>query len=242
MDVPKDILIFGCGNLGLEVAEQLRASGYAVRLAAADYSQVGYARAKDFDAVVVDVTDDEALRRLGLGDRVRVVFCLLEDEAQNLFLALSARALAPSVDILCVAESEGSEAKLKAAGASKVIDPYALSAMKIHELIRRPWILDTLESTLFGRESLDLAEVPVVEGSGLMGRELQELHLRESYNLILLGVVTREPDSEGDSMIYVNAGRSHRLETGDLLVIIGLRDEIERFRGEIQASAWGRPS
>ena len=138
------------------------------------------------------------------------------------------------LDIVCISDSAESGAKLLGAGASKVIDPYAMSAVKIHELTRRPWLVETLEATLFSREQLDLAEVELSAGSILAGERVGAVELSGHYDLILLGSV----DSAQQKVLQLRNRRlDHRLKPGDLLVVIGHRDEIQRFKADIASDS-----
>ena len=230
----QSIVIFGCGFLGQEVGEQLRRNGMELMLIGDNYSEVAAARAKDFQANVVDIADDAALRNLGIGNGVRLIFCLFPEESKNVFLTIAARALDPSLEIVCITESADSGSKLLAAGASRVIDPYTMTALKIHELIHRPWLVETLEGTLFGDANLDLAEVEVPAGVQLIGAPMHLLDLRRDNNLILLGVVDR---TRGKEMMFNSSRNAHRIQPGDILVVIGLRDDIGRFIQELQGEA-----
>jgi voltage-gated potassium channel len=220
------VLVFGCGFLGQEVGAQLRRDGLPLMLVGDNYSEVGAARAKDFTANVVDITNDEALRAVGIGNGVRLIFCLFPEESKNVFLTIAARALDPNLEIVCITESTDAGGKLRAAGASRVIDPYKMTALKIHELIHRPWLVETLEGTLFGEANLDLAEVEVPKGAHLVGAPLHLLDLRSQFNLILLGVVDPR---QGKELVFNSSRNAHRVQVGDVLVVIGLRDDIGRL-------------
>jgi voltage-gated potassium channel len=225
-------LIFGCGAMGHEVAVQLLERGIHVCLYSDNPDEVANIQAKGLDAALVDHTDDDKLREIGIGDWVETLFCLFSDEPQNLFVTLSARALDPQLKIICVCESATSGAKLVTAGASKVIDPYEISGQRVHELIARPYMVELLESTVFGRY-VDIAEVEIPAGSSLSGTPLDDLQLARHYNLIVLGVVDLEL---GQALIFCNNGINHLMDNGDLLVVIGPREEIARLREDIQAN------
>lgn len=225
-------LIFGCGAMGHEVAVQLVERGIDVCLFGNDADAVGNLQAKGMHAVLLDHTDDDNLRQAGIGDWVETVFCLFSDEPQNLFLTLSARALDPDLKIICVCESLTSGAKLITAGASKVIDPYEISGQRVHELITRPYLVELLESTVFGRD-VDIAEIELSAESSLAGTPLEDLQLGTRYNLIVLGVVDLELSRD---LIFCNSGVKHLMDAGDLLVVIGPQREIARLRGDIAAN------
>ncbi|MCU7935675.1 MAG: NAD-binding protein [Candidatus Thiodiazotropha sp. (ex Dulcina madagascariensis)] len=222
----RDTLIFGCSALGHEVAMQLSDRGIDVFLYSNDLDEVGALLAKGLQAGVVDYTDDEKLRDIGIGNWVKTIFCLFSEEPKNLFLTLSAHALDEKLKIICVCESNASAERLRAAGATKVIDPYEISGHRVHELIARPYLVEMLENAMFGKY-IDIAEIEIPEHSTLSGVPLNDLQLDKRYNLIVMGVVDLEL---GNQLIFSTSGVAHRLDAGDILVVIGPMGEISRLK------------
>ena len=112
MNIPHHpLLLFGCGSLGLAVAETLRSHGFEFLLAGADADCVAAARGKGYEAVEVDFSDDDSLRAVGIGAGARLIFCLYDEPSRNFFLTLSARALAPELRIVSICESAQSAKK-----------------------------------------------------------------------------------------------------------------------------------
>jgi voltage-gated potassium channel len=224
-----DTLIFGCSALGHEVAMQLSECGVETYLYSDDLDEVGALLAKGMQAAVVDFKNDDKLREIGVGRWVKTIFCLFSYEPNNLFLTLSARALDPDLKIVCVCESAAAAERLKAAGATKVIDPYEISGHRVHERIARPYLVELLEGSLFGKH-IDIAEIEMPDDSRLSGVALNDLQLDKQFNLIITGVVDLEL---GNQLIFANSGVSHRLHAGDILVVIGPEDEIQRLKQAI---------
>lgn len=224
-----EALIFGCSAMGHEVAMQLAERGIKAHLYSNDPNEVDAMQAKGLEAAVVDHTDDEKLRGIGIGKWVTTIFCLFSEEPQNLFVTLSARALDPRLKIICVCESVSSGKKLITAGATKVIDPYEISGQRVHELIARPYLVEMLQNTVFGKH-IDIAEIEIPQNSPISGSMMDELQLAKRYNLIVMGVVDLEL---GRNLIFCNSGVNHRLDGGDLLVVIGPKVEISRMRLEM---------
>jgi voltage-gated potassium channel len=83
--------------------------------------------------------DDALLLEAGI-QRARAVIACVDSDAENIFITLSARELAPDVEIIARASQESSERKLIRAGASDVISPYKASgrAMARIALSARP--------------------------------------------------------------------------------------------------------
>lgn len=233
-----EALIFGCSAMGHEVAMQLAERGIQTHLYSKDAGKVEAMQSKGLQAAVIDYTDDEQLRSIGIGQWVKTIFCLFSEEPQNLFVTLSARALDPRLKIICVCESVSSGKKLITAGATKVIDPYEISGQRVHELIARPYIVEMLQNTVFSRH-IDIAEIEIPHDSPLAGALMDDLQLTRRYNLIVMGVVDLEL---GRQLIFCNSGVNHRLDAGDLLVVIGPKAEISRLRDEMAANPAEPPS
>ncbi|WP_456416647.1 potassium channel family protein [Thiolapillus sp.] len=229
----KKIVIVGGGAVGLEVARQLTERGERVRIVDDREVVVEKARAQGFLAERISFQNDEELKRIGIGGEVDVLFALLDDDASNVFLVISARAMAPELPIVSISGVHDTIERLHAAGATKVIDPYRISGYKIYERMHRPLIAETLEHTVFGKVNLDIAEIHVREGCFLHGKYLDELSLEERYNLIVLGVVDREL---GDHLIFATDPRRHRMDDGDVLVLIGPEDAFRKFHAQLNAA------
>lgn len=216
--------------MGLAVAEHLQRHGLRFLLTGATPETVEAARARDFDAIELDFTDDDALRAAGIGTGARLILCLYDEPASNLFVTLSARALAPDLTIISACDSKESKAKLLAAGADKTIDPFVITGRWIHDLIRRPIVWKLLHETLFSSADMELAEVHVDEESTLVGRPLSEV-ARHEQNLILLGLVARD---QGAELVFRPLAQDREIRVGDILVVLGPLAEIDAFRAAVR--------
>ncbi|MCG8124253.1 MAG: TrkA C-terminal domain-containing protein, partial [Candidatus Thiodiazotropha taylori] len=88
------------------------------------------------------------------------------------------------------------------------------------------------ENTVFGKH-IDIAEIEIPDSSVLAGMALSDLELNKKYDLIVIGVVDLELSNQ---MIFTNSGVDHRLDAGDILVVIGGKQEIERLRQGVSAA------
>lgn len=228
---PKKVVVVGSCPVGMEVARQLMERGESVKMIDDLKTDVEKARARGFNVEQINLQDDDALRRVGIGDGADILFALLDDDASNVFLLISARAIAPNLPIVSISGVRDTIVRLYAAGATKVIDPYRISGYKIYEHMHRSLIAETLDRTVFGRVDLDIAEIHVTEKSFLHGKYLDELSLSDRYNLIVLGVVDRE---YGDNLIFATDPKRHKLDGGDVLVVIGPEDAFAQFQHDIE--------
>lgn len=221
------IIIFGCNSLSMAVASQLKERGRDLLLVAQDRGCVESMVDRGYSAVEVDYTDDDKLKELGVGRDVTVIFAFSEVDSKNVFLTISVRDIDPDVKVIALTQSDDSANKLRAAGANKVINPYEISGRKIYDMLKRPLIAETIENVVFGQNHLNLSELTVDKDSFMDGKCLGALELSKHYDLVLIGVVDREL---GDEFIFLSSGLDHKLDQGDVLVVIGPPEEIERLR------------
>ncbi|MBI5331348.1 MAG: TrkA family potassium uptake protein [Betaproteobacteria bacterium] len=226
--------LFGCNPLAIEVAWRLSLVQQPFVMLDRDPAMVELARQEGLVAGRIDYTDDDALRAAGIGSHIEGVFCLLGEDSENVFLAISARALDPGLRIVSVCQAPEAAPKLLAAGADKVVDPYEISGARVHELIERPEVVELMEQTVFGLQDLNIAEVTIPDGSWLNGVRLSELRRRMAQNVLLLGVVDLE---RGKELIFSTRGIDHNLDHQDVLVVIGPRGDVEAFRTMIESPA-----
>jgi voltage-gated potassium channel len=230
-NTPINIVLFGYQRLGREVAGHLISTTDSCRLLIVDddADHLTEAEEQGLATAAIDYTQDSELQKIGIGGDVDIIFCLLPSDAQNVYLTISARALAPQLQIVSVSDAADAAVKLRAAGADKVIDPYDIIGRKIFDLLERPLIADVLERIVFGREDLYLSELQITPGSQLAGRRLQDSALTAGYHLLLIGMV-----GDGASeFLFASEDAERELQEGDTLLLIGPTDELERFRQEL---------
>jgi voltage-gated potassium channel len=132
-------LICGFGRVGQQVARDFKEEG--VPFVVID-DNADVREAMDEMGVLYlhgSASDDALLREAGI-ERARAVIACVDSDAENIFITLSARELAPEIEIIARASEEASERKLKRAGANDVISPYKASgrAMARIALSARP--------------------------------------------------------------------------------------------------------
>jgi len=225
--------LFGCSPLAIEVAWRLSLARLPFVMLDSDAGRVEDARREGLVAERIDYTEDDALRAAGIGSHIEGMFCLLGEDSENVFLAISARALDPGLRIVAVCQAPEAAAKLLAAGADKV-DPYEISGARVHELIERPEVVELMEHTVFGLQDLNIAEVTIPSGSWVHGVRLSELRQHMRQNVILLGVVDLE---RGKDLIFSTRGIDHNLDPHDVLVVIGPSRDVNDFRAMIESAA-----
>ena len=224
------IAIFGFNRMTLELITQLNEKQNKLVILDADPVKIDLALQKNLPAQLMDYSQDDDLIALGIGSKVTTLFCFLGEDSENVFLTLSARALDKDLKIISVVNQPESAEKLLAAGATKIIDPFEICSNKAYQLLTKPSITWVLDEVVFGRADLHMAEIIIPDNSPLDQTYTSELHLNEKYNLFLIGVVDKEL---GDTLYFSLGEQDHKLDSGDILVVLGANRDIRKFKQEI---------
>ncbi len=226
----KKIVIFGYNRLSFEAMSRLDLSIYEILIVETDKKQFELAKAHDFNVIYIDFHSDDDLRAIGIEKDITVIFCFFPNDADNVFLILSVRALNKKIPIITTVETQGAAEKLLAAGANKIIDPYEICGRKIYELIKKPDMTHILDHTVFGRHDLNMAEVEIPAGCYLEGKLVNDLNLDETANLILIGIVDKKL---GENLHFSLGEKQHKIDAGDILVVMGPSRDIRLFKKEV---------
>lgn len=183
-----------------------------------------------FTVLVGDATNEEVLKAAGI-DRARGLVTALNSDAENLYVTLMARELAPHLFIVSRSNSEGSETKLRRAGADRVISPHAIGGRRMAAMLLKPLVWDYLdllvqgESIEFNVEDVEwrLDEVEVSEGSFLDGKTIEGARVYSNSGALVLAVKKR------GCPVNTKPSKETLLEKGDNLIAIGTVDQLSKL-------------
>jgi voltage-gated potassium channel len=175
--------------------------------------------------------EEENLLQAGV-ERAKGLISVVNRDADNVFIVLTARALNPDLFICARASSKGVEKKLFRAGADHVVSPYASAAMRITQNILRPTITDFLELALSG-EGVELAleELHIPEDSSFVEQSLMDSNIRDEFDLIVVAI------KRADGTRIYNPSSLELVHAGDILIAIGPQGNMDRFYEKV----YGQP-
>jgi voltage-gated potassium channel len=228
--VKKKIAVFGYNCLSFEAISRLDQQAHDIIIIETDTSLQCLANEKGYKTISIDYRSDEDLKAIGIGNDIDTIFCFLPEDSANVFLTISARTIDKNLNIISIVDAPMSAEKLIAAGANKIIDPYQICGQKIHDLILKPDITNIIDHTVFGRDDLHVAEITIPQNSFLENTYTSQLDLNVKYNLILIGVVDKEL---GEELHFSIAEKDYKLDTGDIIVVLGPSREIKAFKKEV---------
>jgi len=216
-------IVCGCGRMGSIICRELRNRPVDVVAVDNDEQAIKKMEAEGFWVVWGDATEEEVLRRAGI-ERAKGILCCLATDADNVYVTLTARELNPNIYILARAGEEGSEQKLRRAGADRVISPFFIGAMRMAHAILRPAVVDFIEMTTMRSEmDLEIEELPVNDKSKVAGKTLRDSNIRQDFDAIIIAV--QRPDGQ---MIF-NPASDCVVRPGDVLITLGKQTDVARL-------------
>jgi voltage-gated potassium channel len=165
-------------------------------------------------------TDDEDLRSAGV-ERARGLVAASDDDADNLYITLSARAVKPDLLIVARASNEEASKKIRLAGADRIVQPYQAAGRMMANLMLRPQVtafVDVVTSAT--GTDLRFEEIEVTEESGQGSRSIRDLDIRKETGALI--VALRKRDGTFDTTPNPEAV----LEVGDVLIAAGTEEEL----------------
>jgi voltage-gated potassium channel len=210
-------VVCGFGRVGATVARELEDSGRGVVVVDILAESIERARAAGYLVVEGDATTEDTLLAAGIERAVGLV-ATIDEDVYNVYVVLSARTLNPGLFIVARANLPAAEARLKRAGADRVVSPYRMAGHRIAELAVRPAVSDYIDAALSRAQlSFSIEEVRVTAGGPLEDRTVGDLLERGIFAL----AVVRGP---GEWDAHPPAER--RLQVGEELILSGTRDAL----------------
>jgi len=228
MDVQQNFAVIGLGEFGIRICEMLVEGGGAV--VAFDHDAQAVDRVKKIvpAAMVIDTTDENALRKAPLDD-IDVAIVAIGDNKEASILTTTLLKEREIPYIVARAVSPLHAIVLKRVGASRVLKIEEESASRIANELINPEALNSLSVV----EGYGICEVKVPKF--FIGKTLSQVALKEKFNITLITVVRLELDIDtvGNPLnreAMYEPDDNLELQTGDKLFVFGSLEKITEFR------------
>jgi len=222
LEMQDHFIISGFGRVGQEVAKQLAQA--STQFVVLDINPATLSIARDCGYVYVeeDASHDSILRQVGI-ERARGLLACADSDMNNVYVTLTARYLNSSLYIVARAAHEDAVAKLRAAGADRVISPYVMAGRHMAQVAVDPLVAEHLDLLFDGtRIGVSIQELPISEESPLSGRTIKDLHRAE-----LGGAYVVALDRDGHRMHHVEPELV--VLPGDQLLVVGSGDYVRKL-------------
>ena len=172
-----------------------------------------------------DATNDEMLIKAGI-ERANSLITVLTNDADNLFVAISARQLRKDLIIISRASDDSSSKKLKIAGADKIIIPNKLGGEHMASLVVTPDLVEFIDNlSIEGHSTTNLEEILVEQlPSEYINCSIGELDLRKKTGCSVIGF------KKADGEFVINPDANIKLQPKSKLIVLGQPNQILKFR------------
>jgi voltage-gated potassium channel len=207
-------IICGFGRVGRQVARDLRAAGATYVIVDEDPRNREYAGGVGVRFILSKPSEDDALRDAGI-ERARAVVACVDSDAENIFIALTARELRPDIAIVARAALEESESKLRRAGADRIVSPYKASGAEMARLALHPNVTGAMDVAAEYR----LEEIAVTAGCAGVGQAVADV--RGGSFIVAI--------RRADGSFHPQPPAETLLREGDVLMAIGTPRTLARL-------------
>lgn len=214
----KRFAVIGLGNFGFHAAKALYEDGNEVIAIDTDKSRVQAIDPYCTEAVVLDSTDKEALKTLGLESMDGVIVSTGTKISTSILICLFLQETGVK-KILAKALDDDHAKILRRVGATEIIHPERDMAMRISRGLSRPNVLDFIPLA----EDFDLIQVgPPRE---FIGKSLKDLNLRAKYNVHIIAIKELVPEN----FILVPPA-SFVIKDSDIMIMLGKTEDLRRIK------------
>ncbi|MGI4875380.1 MAG: potassium channel family protein [Janthinobacterium lividum] len=227
------VIVCGFGRNGYKAYDELRLSG--TRAVVVEQNQQLLAAANEalhqqIPAVFGDATTENTLRQAGI-EHARALITALPKDADNVFVALTARELNPNLTIIARASARSSVSKLISAGANSVVLPDEIGGSHMANLVIRPEVIRFLDMISgLDPNKLRLEELPFGElKPTLRGQSIRELDLRSRTGATVIALRRGEGGE-----LEVSPAADYRPVAGDVLLVLGNETQIQALHKQFK--------
>ncbi len=217
------IIICGFGRNGMQAATKLKAYQRPFVVIEKD-KEVIEKHEQEILFVEGNANEDETLLKAGV-DRAQCLISALPNDADNLFVVLSARQLNKNLTIISRASQEASQRKLKLAGANKTIMPDKIGGDHMASLVVLPDLVEFLDQlSIEGENTINLEEIAIEDlPKEYQYKSLVDLDLRKKTGCTVIGY--KEPSGN----YIINPEADTKLLPNSKLMVLGRPEQIKKL-------------
>lgn len=218
------IIICGYGRNGKQAATKLMAYKKEFVVIEKDKEQVDKYQSDMVPFIVGNANEDEVLLNAGV-ERASCLISALPNDADNLFVVLSARQLNDKMNIISRASQETTYKKLKLAGANSVILPDRIGGDHMASLVVVPDLLEFIDNlSIVGKSNINIEEIPIEKLYDPTDvKTIRDLDLRKKTGCNVIGF----KDVNGEYI--VNPEAEKELVPNSSVIVLGRPEQINKL-------------
>jgi voltage-gated potassium channel len=208
-------IICGFGRVGSQIAEDCARDHRPFVVIDAQEEHIQTCFQRGYLAIQGDATTDAALREAGV-QSAHSLLVATDDDAHNISITLSARYLNKHLFIIARANHDEAEAKLKRAGADRVLGLYALGGHHMANLAFQPDVMELGEiMTQTEKKELAVREIYLEKSSPLIGKAVVQAQALLNHGLTIVALKKHHG-------LLVSPQHETVIEEGDTIIVVGV--------------------
>lgn len=224
--ITNHVVVCGYGRNGRQSVEELSSYNLPVIIIDKNPEIVEELRLlKDVLYVEGDATQDEIMEAARIS-KARALITALPNDADNLFVVLTAREMNKEMTIISRAADANSDKKLKSAGATNVIMPDKIGGQRMAKLVAQPDVVEFLDYILLQtNKSVFIEEISCKEISeSFTQKSIGEWGIRSVTGANIIGV------KRADKSYQINPSANLKIGHHDQLFVLGNHEQIGKLR------------
>ena len=183
------VIVCGYGRNGKQVVKELRSFNESVVVIDQNHEIILNNIGQPVRFIEGDATSDETLLKADIKTS-KALITSLPNDADNLYVVLTARSLNPNLNIISRASDESSESKLRIAGVDSVVMPERVGGAHMATMVTQPEVVEFLEHlNLHDEKSVILEEILCEKlPDWLRGKHLKDVQLRQKTGANIIGI------------------------------------------------------
>lgn len=224
----KQFVVIGLGRFGSSIAQALGAKNFEVLAIDVDEKKVKQIEGVVSQAIVLNATDEKALKELGIAEFDTAIVSMGETIEDSIMITLTLKDLGVK-QVIVKAQNALHSKILRKVGADRIIFPEREMAEKLAESLASPKIFDFIELS----ETHGIIEM--VAPKKIAGKTLAELGLRTKYKVSVIAIKRKVPYSQPDGStdfkeeIVIGPGPDDEIIAGDVLILLGSNVNLEKI-------------
>ncbi len=225
------IIICGYGRNGSQAARKLKA--YKKQFVVVERNKELLQKLDEENILYVNgnANEDDVLKEAGI-ERASTLISALPNDADNVFVVLSARQINSKLTIISRASQETSYEKLKFAGANNVILPDRIGGDHMASLVVIPDLIEFIDNlSIVGKSNINIEEVEVEKLYDTSTvKTIRDLDLRKKTGCNVIGF--KSPEGE----YIVNPDADINLVPNSKIIVLGRPEQIQKLNSEFNLS------
>ena len=224
------IIVCGFGNNGTKTVRELLEHNKKVVIVEKSHEMIARAQQNpDMLYIEGDATNENVLRETNI-ESAKALITTMPNDADNLYVVLTARELNQNITIVSRASDDNSIKKLKRAGANNVIMPDRIGGNRMAKLVVQPDVVEFMEY-IFLQQKRDIKVDEVsCSHSIFINNSIRELDMRDASGANILGIRT------GDGNYIINPSADTIIHSDDKLFVLGSPQQNEKLREVLKST------